>query len=63
MPLLQSRNQMHAPAVKTELMVNSNLQALDQMAYTEWEEPLLTWDEDEPPLLPTAITTPTPLAA
>ena len=54
---------MQAATVKTELMINFNLQALDKLADPQWTEPELKWEDDEPPLLPQLESTPAPAAA
>ena len=38
---------MRTPTVRTELMINFNVQALDQMDESDWVEPALAFDEEE----------------
>ena len=38
---------MRAPTVRTELMINFNVTALDKMDESNWVEPALAFDEDE----------------
>ena len=46
----KARNRMRAASVRTELLINFNVQALDQMDDTGWVEPMQAFDEQELPI-------------